>query len=339
MVIRRKSVPRFLLSAPSVSCIKNGVLDDKINIIGRIGTDSAYGEAYAGCFPKNCKNSIAIKKIPLTYNEYLYKDHSENKEVLNKSESWAEIYFLKLVGSLNKQNIIGHVPNYYKYYICNDCSYLNENISKKIRAEGKCIILPNDLADGDLKYFINNYKLSISKLFDSYLQIFMGIYAIKKYFGIQHNDLHWGNILFKKVPNGVNKYTINKKNYYVPNNGMLFFLWDFGMSTIPGVIEPRKASSSKKDNEDYLRIISMMLPDSPTSGSKSKSSVESLNKNLALDTTYLILKSYVKNFSDKTKMMEYYLDKAAVPYKKGLVITGKYNLDKKLNTKGLTIYK
>ena len=65
-------------------------------------------------------------------------------------------------------------------------------------------------------------------------QISAGLYAIKKHYNMHHTDFHTGNILVHKVPpGGYWTYTINRKNYYVPNLGYIFLLSDFGFSWIP----------------------------------------------------------------------------------------------------------
>ena len=65
-------------------------------------------------------------------------------------------------------------------------------------------------------------------------QILVGLYAIKKYYNMHHTDFHTGNILVHKVkPGGYWIYTINRKNYYVPNLGYIFLLSDFGFAWIP----------------------------------------------------------------------------------------------------------
>lgn len=65
-------------------------------------------------------------------------------------------------------------------------------------------------------------------------QILVGLYAIKKYYNMHHTDFHTGNILVHKVkPGGYWIYTINRKNYHVPNLGYIFLLSDFGFAWIP----------------------------------------------------------------------------------------------------------
>jgi len=56
--------------------------------------------------------------------------------------------------------------------------------------------------------------------------------------GMCHNDLHWGNVIMQRVrPGGCWHYRFRTHNgkrwhdYYVPNTGQQWRLWDFGFST------------------------------------------------------------------------------------------------------------
>jgi hypothetical protein len=313
-------IPNFLKENPKKQCIT----DDKnigpfIKITKRIGTDSSYGEAFSACYPqKTCKNKLAIKKIPLTAREYAYENPLKSLKILNESEIWAELYFSRLASTLNEQKIVPHVPRYYTHYICDTCLFENEKISKDI---SRCIILPNDLADGDLKYFLTNKYYTAKTLTRSYIQIFLGILAINLYFKMDHNDLHYGNVLFKKVENGVNRYTLDSITYYIPNDGLLFYLWDFGFATITDFIEPKIFRGRVKKGKDYSRVTSMLT------GGKEYDTPTGKETSEARDKTYEFLSVLVKT-QDKLQMMKYLLSSASVPYTPDLNILGRYNLDK-----------
>jgi len=48
--------------------------------------------------------------------------------------------------------------------------------------------------------------------------------------GFMHSDSHDGNFLYKKIhPGGYFHYKINEKNYYIPNLGYIWVIWDFGV--------------------------------------------------------------------------------------------------------------
>jgi hypothetical protein len=59
--------------------------------------------------------------------------------------------------------------------------------------------------------------------------------------------MNWGNVLFFKVkPGGFWKYTINGQDYYVPNCGYLFIVYDFGFAYIPNKMETTLWYEDKK---------------------------------------------------------------------------------------------
>lgn len=314
-------IPDFLKERPKRACIADDkTLDDNILVKQRIGTDSSYGEAFSACYPsKTCKHALAVKKIPLTNKEYAYIDPLKSLKILNDSEIWAEIYFSKLVSVLKEKNVVPHVPRYYTHYICGTCAFENENLKK---SSNKCIILPNDLANGDLKSFLITQEYSTETLILSYVQIYLGILAINLYFSLDHNDLHYGNVLYKKVKKGVNRYTLDSKTYYIPNNGLLFYLWDFGFATITDFIEPKVFRGRVKKGNDYYRITSMIK-----SGKEfSDTSKESTKGRLA---AYAFLKEKVKE-NDKLEMVKSLLEQFSVPYSKSLNVVGRYNMDKNI---------
>lgn len=303
-------------------CIKENFLDEKILIKNRIGTDSAYGEVFLGCFPKSCTTKLAIKKIAFTDKEYSLKDDPFNLRVLNYSESWAEIYFLKLCGELFEQGISLNVPKYYKYYLCNSCDYANLAISDRVRNYRKCAIIPVDLADGDFKLFINSDQ-NIYSLFCAYFQIFMGIFTLQRYFNMRHNDLHYGNVLFKKVKKGLYEYVLDGKKYYVENNGINFYLWDFGMATIPGTVEHEKNTETEETvYDDYLRILSMVIP------GKGDANNKEIGKYI-----YLLIKTMIDKASSPKDLMISYLTLISSKTSGSAKVVGVCNLDKKLQSK------
>ncbi len=246
---------------------------NNIRIINRIGTGSIGGEAYVGCYPHpgNCKNKLALKIIPINkrrdlpyIKKFFEKDKIDIRKVfndkysLNFSNVISEIFFMELVGTLVRENICPNLPLYYGGFVCDNCEYSN----KKLKSSNKnCFILPNELADGDLKSIIEKAKVSVTTMRFIFFQIFMGIYAMKKYFGICHNDLHYGNVLFTKVDKSlIFRYKIQGNAVYIPTNGYLITLWDFGYASIPGKITNPYIGISDKINDvvDFGRIISMI---------------------------------------------------------------------------------
>jgi hypothetical protein len=234
---------------------KNNVLDKKFKVQTRIGTDSVDGEVYKGCYSAKCKYKIAIKKIPMTY-EIKYVNDPENESVLNHFEVYSELFFLKLSSFLVHNDVVPNLPLIYDTYSCeDDCKFINP----ELKGKKKCMLVINELADGDLKYIIKKVKPNIDIIKIMYFQIYVSLYCMRKYFNLYHNDLHYGNVLFRKIkPGGYIKYIIEGIDIVVPNIGYIMILWDFGRSFIPGKIEPHKTKNKDIEFMDFLRITAML---------------------------------------------------------------------------------
>lgn len=70
-----------------------------------------------------------------------------------------------------------------------------------------------------------------------FFQLLYSLVVIKKHLNLIHGDLHTENIMIRKIPSGDDdyfKYTINKRDYYIPNLGWQIIIIDFGFAYIPG---------------------------------------------------------------------------------------------------------
>lgn len=267
----RESISRTAHLTDGVNtCIKNNVIANSFKILERIGSGSANGEAFKICHPIKCtlfsctcaENPIylAIKKIPLSKKNLRYKD-TPNSEKALRTELWAEILIMKLCYGLVQSKITPNLPLYVNYFVCNSCTYENENL-KSTKNNKPCVILINELASaGDIKQW-SKTKRPDDEWLNAYFQIYSALYALQKYFDLSHHDLHWGNVLVHKISaGGIWRYTIDGKIYDVPNLGWLFTLWDFGLARIPGKIEIKtREELYKRDTQnprllvDYRRI-------------------------------------------------------------------------------------
>ena len=124
--------------------------------------------------------------------------------------------------------------------MCPKCKFVDKQIRGK--KEKPCLLVVNELADGDLKTYLEK-KIHIwhpELVTNCVFQICAGLYALEKFYDMTHNDLHYGNILVHEItPGGFWHYKIDGHNYYVPNLGYVFLLWDMGMAHIPGKIKGR----------------------------------------------------------------------------------------------------
>ena len=179
--------------------------------IKRIGTKSIAGEVYLGYNSDyTLPRYVAIKIMPV-------------KET-NRNELANYKFFTNYV--LN--NISPHFPIIYGSQHCKSCDYDN-----KVRFKGDCLVVLNELAEGDLKSYLKSVHTSYD-LLCVFGQLIMTCLAIE-HAGLVHNDMHWGNYLYHKVPTYKGKYIHyhytdhyrKEHNIYLKNNGTLFIGWDF----------------------------------------------------------------------------------------------------------------
>jgi len=218
-------------------CVRNKNLGDAIQMQKRFGSPSAFGEAWIGFTFKN-GFKVAVKKMPLGRNDQV--ESYTDEQLLSGDSAWSEMAAYMFCTLLVMAKICPNLPVLYKYFWCPKCKFVNKAIKGK--KERPCLLVVNELADGDLKHYLEK-KTHIwnAPLVDNCIfQVSAGLYALEKYYGMSHNDLHYGNVLVHEIaPGGFWHYKIDGKNYYVPNLGYLFVLWDLGMAHIPGKIKGR----------------------------------------------------------------------------------------------------
>ncbi len=264
----KKKISKRLKNINRHECIKIIDVNEKkltkdILVLNRIGKESKNGEVLNGCMIKkdnSCLVDFALKKIPLDHSNYKYISKPNTLKTVNKSSTFSELYLLKKLNKLIEQGICINIPYLYKYFICDDCGFSNPMIEKYFFGINKCLILVNDLADTTLSALLDtNPPFDVQ--INAYIQIYIALYCIRKFFNIWHHDLHGDNVLVYKVkPGGYWQYIINGRKCNIPNIGYLFVLSDFGYSRIPGKIEAEDLHwiyEKKKEQdplEDYIRI-------------------------------------------------------------------------------------
>ena len=165
-----------------------------------------------------------VKMIPLEKGA-LEEQHSF------KFSSWRELTALRWINQLVKKRICPNYITLLTFRIIEDCSY---NFTDK-KSNG-CVVLFLERADGTLYDWIKTHverkeKITSQVWLSIFFQLFAAIYAIQHKYGLIHRDLHWKNILYRKVESkGYWLYYLKKIPYYVPSFGFSFGLADFGKS-------------------------------------------------------------------------------------------------------------
>jgi hypothetical protein len=119
------------------------VLNHDVLLLEQIGSKSINGEAFKACKPYDeilhgCTDDpgtvlLSTKKIPLTqYQRIMFPSHTSKEELL-ENDVFVELMCMRLSNYilLNEKPICPNLPLYYNYYLCNNCTYTNEEILNK----------------------------------------------------------------------------------------------------------------------------------------------------------------------------------------------------------------
>ena len=142
--------------------------------------------------------------------------------------------FQKLLTINSKKRLLPTLPLIYSYYICNSCTFKNNNLQKYNNK--LCLLVISEYNTYDLKnwlVYLSKKKISKNKLKQIWLnlifQILVTLYFLYKKYKLIHNDLHWNNILIQvHKKKGYWLYKIDELSYFIPNLGFTIKLWDFG---------------------------------------------------------------------------------------------------------------
>lgn len=235
-----------------------------------LGSKSKFGEAYRMCAPYQCTKegcscsqgsvAVAVKVIPLKTADYVgwNRARPHSSELITSSAVWAELTAMTLANEMVLQNVCPNLPLMFRWFVCPTCTFRDET-----RPKGECAIVFNELASSDLNAWCSGRQASNDEIASLSFQIFAGVFAMKRYYGLQHNDLHAGNVLVHKLPeehrSGVFEYIIDGKHYYVPHQGWLFVIWDFGKATIEDRDTKVRLGTKSRPNEDLHRISRLLL--------------------------------------------------------------------------------
>ena len=143
-----------------------------------------------------------------------------------------EIEVMNVLTNIVINNEFPNFPMMYAYLMCKDVTFYKYlPIYNKNQKFTSYTIICSELANYDLKTWLESIKPRTKKQYDSIIaQMMLAIYKLHT-LGYVHGDLHAGNMLVHKVtPGGYWHYVIGTTHVYVPNDGYLLVLWDFGES-------------------------------------------------------------------------------------------------------------
>jgi len=203
-----------------------------------IGSNSKFGEVWEGRFPIMDNDEIpnptvAIKKTPMKDIDNLIHRRKISPEsfLTMKRSVWIEVMFLKKCNDLVRARICPSFILIFFEGVQKKAVFSNPMLTKYNESNSNAVIVAMELADGDLKQWCAVHRTDtewVSIMF----QILFGIIAYQTHANVSHNDLHWGNILFKTVetPHAHSfwRYHYKRKTYLVPIVHTIVMITDFG---------------------------------------------------------------------------------------------------------------
>jgi hypothetical protein len=210
-------------------------IGNKIILDKQIGSKSKYGIVYLSHFKTPVKYGNKYDKL----NKFAVKITDQDKYNTHEKN------ILKLLTKEVIQLKCPHFPISYGFLKCRNTKKTSNNsndysIVKDKQTDTKLfpdfinnnkslIIQINELASGDLNYYLENIK-DTDKL-NAITQILLSIIFFHNSTKSYHNDCHQGNFLFHKIkPGGYFHYNIYDVDYYLENQGYLWVIWDFGFT-------------------------------------------------------------------------------------------------------------
>ena len=194
-----------------------------------IGSGSTHGAIYLSSFrDKNNKLlKYVVKVSPISY------------------KTPVEIKNNEMVSNAVIKNLCPHFPISYGYALCmknnlrkssfkaskeRDLTYNKDKEPKFLLSDKDYYVYLNELASGDLRTFNLNIELNENRKIagNKIAQIFISLMFFYKTTGCYHCDAHDGNFLYHKIKEGgYYYYKIFGKDYYLPNLGYLWIVWDY----------------------------------------------------------------------------------------------------------------
>jgi len=186
--------------------------------------------------------------------EYAMKIQKINQKDIKKnllSKVWREIefakftkkyaaHFLQLVDYkfIDKCTHDQKLPTYFNFP-SDKIGLKNKHDYEKLQQSSYCVQFVYDLLDGTLASIFN--KLNKRQFISMLIQLVWIIYLLQEN-SYKHNDLHFANVMYKKVP--MNEY-ITILNYKIPTYGYIYSVIDYGE-----VLSPKFGFANR--NEKYM---------------------------------------------------------------------------------------
>lgn len=197
--------------------------------VGKLIGSGDWGNVFLGCLPVK-KNECIKKSYKFAIKMSRLEKYSLKNIYSSSAPEWHEVLILRdIISPVIIKNICPNLPLLMDSFICDNCSFvLNNKYS-----EHPCVIMITELANGNMKDFLQDKNPTQDELYSCLFQIMAAIHSIQIHGQIMNNDVKVDNILYYNVvPGGYWHYIIHDTHFYVPNYGKLFILNDFGVSQL-----------------------------------------------------------------------------------------------------------
>jgi len=239
-------IKKYLLSIKDTkNCVRLYNIDNKTNkpiyrvgkniiLDKQIGQDSVFGIVFLSHFKSDVKLGTSFDKL----NKFAVKITNQSKN--NKNEIQILNKLTKLVidfkcphfpisyGSLRCNNTFVKSNNPDDYPIVADKHKKKKLLPKLVNKNKTLLIQINELASGDLDDSL--LRINKDKL-NTITQVLLSLMFFHYYTKSFHTDPHTGNFLYHNIkPGGYFHYNIYGIDYYLENKGLLWVIWDFGVT-------------------------------------------------------------------------------------------------------------
>lgn len=196
-----------------------GRFSDVIYFNKQIGTESAFGVAYL--------NTGVDEGSKLVFSAKITTDDQK-----------VEVALLEKMSQSVQKHETPNFPIIYKILHCKDVKEDKKEKDRDITGindiikYNKYYVILNELATGDLNYFIEEKTDTTSIQYESvFFQALLSLRAFHIHTKYIHDDAHGGNFLIHAIKKGGYwHYKYRNTNIYVPNAGYLVVLWDPGLA-------------------------------------------------------------------------------------------------------------
>lgn len=167
-------------------------------------------------------NASLLAASPTDVYKTFFDTETYDSDTIVEEPLFTEVYAFTLLNQMIYQNI---------------CPHFIQNYTWEFSTQKSFNIINEFVNGGDLESFLDG-DIDNDIMYNVLFQIMYSIISYRRYFNMIHGDLHIGNILLQNVKKGGYwKYTVNGKNYYLPNLGFIIILNDFGFASIPDKLQ------------------------------------------------------------------------------------------------------